>query len=323
MLVFAYSQLTLDKIEKMYTVGIKNNTWMFISNGVEIYAALKDIRHHSSPPNDNRIKQVHMTWNNFVQFCTENQIRLMGHYTNVEQLKSDTTGGGIFGYFGRSLSKLLGGSSEFKVERLKVLFERVKKEFTKWNSYDLQQQQYKKIKEKEEDELARENWRRYHRLSNINSIDDHDGKEFEHAIALVYEKLGYRVSLTNSTGDFGVDVIAERAYERLAIQTKRYKGTVGVQAIQEVAGGKIYYKATEAIVITNSFFTPQAKKLAEALGVKLINRKRLALLWEKAHPEAQVPPYDRKKYEELKSEIKRVLWNADFSARTNKAKYRR
>lgn len=306
----------------MYTVGIKGDTWKFISNGVEIYTAEKDIRYYSSPPNDNRIKLVNMTWNNFVLYCIENEIRLTGHYTNVEQLKGGKTGNGLGSVLYRGISKILGGSSEFKVERLKELLERVEKEFKKWNSYDLQQQQYKKIKEKEEDELARENWRRYHRLSNLNSIDDHDGKEFEHAIALVYEKIGYRTSLTNSTGDFGVDVIAEKNNERLAIQTKRYKGTVGVKAVQEVAGGKIYYKATEAIVITNSFFTPQAKKLAETLGVKLINRKRLALMWEKAHPETQVPPYDRQKYEELKSEIKRVLWKTDLSAKTNKAKYR-
>ena len=307
----------------MYTLGIKDNSWKFISNGVEIFTAERDVRYHSSPPKDNRIERVNLSWNNFLQYCIENDVRLIGHYTNVAQLKREKTGNGIIGFLTNGILKALGDGSQFKAERLREVFERVESKFAIWESYDLQQQKYEAKRERAADERARENWKRYHRLKNLNAIDYHDGKEFEVAIALIYQKLGYRTSLTSSTGDFGVDVIAEKNNERLAIQTKRYQGTVGVKAIQEVACGKMYYDATEALVITNSFFTPQAKELAKILGVKIINRKRLALMWEKAHPENQVPPYERHKYEELKSEIKRVLWHTDFSAKTNKAKWRR
>lgn len=93
-----------------------------------------------------------------------------------------------------------------------------------------------------------------------------------------------------------------------------------MQAVQEAASGAFYYKATKAVVVTNSFFTPKAKELAGRLGVDLINRKRLSLMWERVHPDDSIPPFDLRKYEEIKQEIIRELRLVDFSARADKRK---
>lgn len=63
---------------------------------------------------------------------------------------------------------------------------------------------------------------------------------------------------------------------RTVVQAKRYKGKVGVKAIQEVIGAKGYYNCDRAMVITNSYFTRQAKELADKNGVELWNRIDLA-----------------------------------------------
>lgn len=114
------------------------------------------------------------------------------------------------------------------------------------------------------------------------------GKEFESAIALLYERKGYEVKLTSASGDFGVDVIVEKNGKRTVIQTKRYKKNVGIKAVQEVISGASYYKADHAIVIISSFFTDQSKKLADRAGVELIDRRKLMTLWATAHKKEDI-----------------------------------
>ena len=52
-----------------------------------------------------------------------------------------------------------------------------------------------------------------------------------------------------------------------------YSSPLGNTPIQEVIAGKIFYGCHVGVVMTNSTFTPGAKKLAEATGV---------LLWDRA-----------------------------------------
>ncbi|PEJ58856.1 hypothetical protein CN692_07675 [Bacillus sp. AFS002410] len=104
-----------------------------------------------------------------------------------------------------------------------------------------------------------------------------NGYEFEHYLELLFNNNGIPALRTPSSGDFGADLVLE-GYERVVVQAKRYKNKVGIKAVQEINSAKSYYKAHEAWVITNNFFTPQAVKLAEVTGVKLIDRNELANL---------------------------------------------
>jgi len=65
--------------------------------------------------------------------------------------------------------------------------------------------------------------------------------------------------------------------EKIVIQAKRYgvKIWVSLSAVQEVYGAKAYYKANQAWVVTNSYFTKQAKELAAACDVTLVDRADL------------------------------------------------
>lgn len=111
--------------------------------------------------------------------------------------------------------------------------------------------------------------------SGINDIDKMDGKTFEKYLEVLFKKLGYRVERTRYVGDYGADLVVWKNGIKTVIQAKRYKNKVGVKAIQEAVAAKGYYQCDEAMVVTNSFYTKQAEKLAQANEVKLWNRDDL------------------------------------------------
>ncbi|MDR7239147.1 restriction endonuclease [Neobacillus drentensis] len=107
--------------------------------------------------------------------------------------------------------------------------------------------------------------------AGIQDIDIMDGIEFEQYLVVIFKKLGILARKTKASSDFGADLILE-GKERVVIQVKRYQKKVGIRAVQEVNSARDYYRAHEAWVITNNFFTTSAIKLAESTNVKLIDR---------------------------------------------------
>ena len=103
--------------------------------------------------------------------------------------------------------------------------------------------------------------------------------EFEGFIAKLFKKMGYEVTLTKKTGDFGIDVIARGKSDIIAIQVKHYnKGNnVSNVTVQQILGSMQMrnVKANKAIIITTSDFTIQAKQQAEETPVELWNLKTL------------------------------------------------
>ena len=75
--------------------------------------------------------------------------------------------------------------------------------------------------------------------------------------------------MTVQAAVYGVDIIAHRKRKKYAIQCKRYSGSVGNHAVQEVYSGKDFYNCDFAIVMTNSYFRAAAKETAERLNVLL------------------------------------------------------
>lgn len=114
------------------------------------------------------------------------------------------------------------------------------------------------------------------KLSKLGLTDIHKltGKDFEKYLELLFSKSGYKVTRTKYIGDYGADLVIEKNGNRKVIQAKRWKGKVGVRSVQEVLAAKGYYKCQEALVVTNSYFTNQAKVLAKANDVELWDRKK-------------------------------------------------
>ena len=105
-------------------------------------------------------------------------------------------------------------------------------------------------------------------------VNEMSGVFYEHYIGLRLEREGYSdIDYTPVSGDYGVDILATSPNgERISIQCKRYDTPVGVDAIQQVYSGQKYYDCARSAVITNSTFTSAAQKLAESLGVKILEK---------------------------------------------------
>lgn len=120
-------------------------------------------------------------------------------------------------------------------------------------------------------------------LTRIKSISNAQSKLLSEIVpemsGVMYERyvgsrlaiMGYtEIDYTPASGDFGADILAIAPDgSKTCIQCKRYESVVGLDAVQQVLGGKAYYKCDKAIVITNSIFTPQAKQLANNTDVEL------------------------------------------------------
>lgn len=101
------------------------------------------------------------------------------------------------------------------------------------------------------------------------------GLVFEEYLATLFKQHGYHVRLTSATNDYGADLIITKSGLKTVVQAKRYKSNVGIKAVQEIVGSVNYYKADDAMVVTNSYFTKPAIKLAKENNVQLMNRKGL------------------------------------------------
>jgi restriction system protein len=113
--------------------------------------------------------------------------------------------------------------------------------------------------------------------SGIDQIDKMSGQVFEKYLEVLFEKLGYTVERTGSVGDYGADLVTRKDGVKTVIQAKRHKGKVGIKAVQEAVAAKGHYGCEKAMVVTNSYFTDQAKRLASSNDVVLWDRKDLAL----------------------------------------------
>ena len=115
----------------------------------------------------------------------------------------------------------------------------------------------------------------------MERVDWMDGHQFENFCADLLRVNGFiNVCVTQGSGDRGVDIIGEKNDTKYAIQCKCYSGNVGNHAVQEVFSGKSIYNANIAVVMTNSFFTPQAEQDARKLCVELWSRSVLLNMLE-------------------------------------------
>lgn len=104
---------------------------------------------------------------------------------------------------------------------------------------------------------------------------DLNGYEFEDLIANYFRISGYEVIQTPKSGDQGADLIISDGSMKTVVQVKKYSGGVSNSAVQQVVAAKSLYEADEAMVITNSFYTPSAVELAYVNDVELIDGEKL------------------------------------------------
>lgn len=118
--------------------------------------------------------------------------------------------------------------------------------------------------------------RRFRRHYADKQLDEMEGLQFEYYCADLLKDQGFtEVEVTKSSGDYGVDILAEKEGITYAIQCKRYNAPVGVKAIQEAYAGRDYYDRMVGCVLTNQYFTQPAVEAAKKLKILLWDRDYL------------------------------------------------
>ncbi len=105
-----------------------------------------------------------------------------------------------------------------------------------------------------------------------------DGDAFEALIAVALLKFGYDYVELTEHYDRGADLVATRSGRRTSIQVKRWDDRVDETAVTQAFKGAVAYGCSDAMVITNSIFKPEARRLAEAHDVTLLDHEDLANL---------------------------------------------
>lgn len=116
---------------------------------------------------------------------------------------------------------------------------------------------------------------------DIAQVDEMSGIEFENYVEALFQAEGYRTETTPRSGDYGVDIIASKNKQRIAVQCKRYKKTLDQTPVREVYAGMSKHGCDIAMVVANRGFTKHAVELARSVGCILIDREKLGLLASK------------------------------------------
>lgn len=118
---------------------------------------------------------------------------------------------------------------------------------------------------------------RQYKLSKagIEEIDKMSGTDFEMFLTSLFSKLGYEVEHIGRTGDLGADLIIKMDGIKIAVQAKKYKENVGPDAVREVNTVLKPRNCILGMVVTNSYFTDEAKYLAKENNVTLWDRNDL------------------------------------------------
>lgn len=116
-------------------------------------------------------------------------------------------------------------------------------------------------------------WRYMHARRKPSRIDEMEGHEFEYFCAELLQEHGFSdVRVTKGSGDYGVDILAEKDGVSYAVQCKAYTSPVGVKAVQEAYAGRDYYDCMVGAVLTNQYFTKPAVEAAKKLRILLWDR---------------------------------------------------
>lgn len=136
-------------------------------------------------------------------------------------------------------------------------------------------QQHKDLRHKQNEH---ERWQQHYGSVHVNELVKLSGTEFEHYLAGLFKSHGYHVETTPKTGDYGADLLLHKDKQKIAVQAKRWVGSVGVGAVQEALSGMAYYRCNSAWVVTTGNYTPNAVELAKQSNVQLLGRKEIGKL---------------------------------------------
>ena len=123
-------------------------------------------------------------------------------------------------------------------------------------------------------------------------------REFEQFVAQHYREKGYDVETTPYSGDYGVDVIAQKGEERIAIQVKMYGNSarkVNRVTVMQLFGAMAYRQCNKAVIATDGTCMADDIEVANQLGVEILHLDSTGIIerqYEESKDEKELPTTD-------------------------------
>ena len=143
----------------------------------------------------------------------------------------------------------------------------------------------------------------------VNSIDEGynlaamDWEDFEHLIRELFEQAfaeaGGEVKVTQASRDGGIDAIIidpdPLRGGKIVVQAKRYTNVVGVSAVRDLYGALQHEGANKGILVTTSYYGPDAYEFIKGKPLQLIDGSNLLYLLEQQGHKARIDLNEAKK----------------------------
>ena len=98
-------------------------------------------------------------------------------------------------------------------------------------------------------------------------------RAYEIEVAEYFQKKGYQLDITPEQNDWGIDAIALKGQEKIAIQAKNYVNTtrkISRRALFELNGAMKYFDCSQCAIVTNGMQLETANKVAKKLNIEVI-----------------------------------------------------
>ncbi len=117
------------------------------------------------------------------------------------------------------------------------------------------------------------------------------GVWFEMEVAALLRQKGFKVGITGSSGDHGVDIFACDGCTTMILQCKYLRGNTPVSVIRDLAGAKHCFRADKAILVTRKKKPTgdQARYFSEQCGLEFWAADNLAQLANEINSAAALP----------------------------------
>jgi restriction system protein len=107
------------------------------------------------------------------------------------------------------------------------------------------------------------------------------GRRFEQELACLFGQEGYRVELTPTSGDAGIDIVLRRDGRTILVQCKRTRTPIGPSAARELYGALVAAKADEAILACVSGATRGVYEFAKGKPLRVMDLHEIIALHKK------------------------------------------
>lgn len=142
----------------------------------------------------------------------------------------------------------------------------------------------RRIRKREQDVLLAKSYKQRQKRSklkaNLITIDrlmEFTPIEFEKWVKQnVFEKDGWDVEETRTTGDGGIDLVLRRNGEHSIAQCKRFRNTVGEPALRDFYGTMMSEGVSRGYFVTTGLFSLSAQRFADDKPIVMIDRRLLA-----------------------------------------------